>query len=302
MRLNYFILDVFTDVALAGNPLAVLRDADGLSAQDMQKIAREFNLSETVFLQTPRDPVNTARARIFTPQRELPFAGHPTIGSAALIAELEGREHLGKQELVIALEEEIGTIACTVRKPRGRPCVCEFDCVQLPQESRAADTPLIARAVGLDVADIGFDGHAPSVFSAGVGFTFIPVSGLEAMARARPVMEHWQSAINPADHPCAYLYSRETVNEAAHVHARMFAPASGIPEDPATGSAAAAFAGVAMKFEKPDDGEHLLLIEQGVEMGRPSVINLSLDVAGGHLQRASIGGAAVIVMRGTLEL
>lgn len=302
MKLEYFILDVFTSSPLAGNPLAVVRNADELSAGRMQAIAHEFNLSETVFLQTPRDLVNTARARIFTPQRELPFAGHPTIGTAVLIAERDGREHLGRQDMLIALEEEIGLISCTVRRPKGRATIAEFDLVQLPQESECADAGLIAQAIGLDANDIGFDAHVPSVFSAGLGFTFVPVASLEAIGRAAVNLQHWREAIRPADHPNVYLYTRETVDETHHVHARMFAPLSGIPEDPATGSAAAAFAGVAMKFEKPEDGEHILQIEQGYEMGRPSLINLTLDVRGGALARASIGGAAVTVMRGTLEL
>jgi len=302
MRLDYFILDVFTDKPLAGNPLAVVRNADGLDNERMQAIAREFNLSETVFLQSPRDPVNTARARIFTPQRELPFAGHPTIGTAVLIAEQDGREHLGKQDMLIVLEEEIGVIACTVRRPRGRATIAEFDLVRLPQESECASVAAIAAAVGLQESEIGFDNHAPTVFSAGVGFTFVPVRSLEAIGRAEANVQAWRDAIRPNDHPCVYLYTRETVDQRHHVHARMFAPASGIPEDPATGSAAAAFAGVAMKFEQPADGEHILQIEQGCEMGRPSVINLSLDVQGGVLARAGIGGAAVTVMRGTIHL
>lgn len=302
MRLEYFILDVFTDKPLAGNPLAVVRNADALDAERMQSIAREFNLSETVFLQSPRDPVNTARARIFTPQRELPFAGHPTIGTAVLIAEQEVREHLGKQDILIVLEEEIGVISCTVRRPRGRATIAKFDLVRLPQESECADVAKIAAAVGLQASEIGFDNHAPTVFSAGVGFTFVPVCSLEAIGRAAANAQAWKDGVRPADHPCVYLYTRETMDERHHVHARMFAPVSGISEDPATGSAAAAFAGVAMKFEQPGDGEHILQIEQGYEMGRPSVINLSLDVQGGVLQRAGIGGAAVAVMRGTLEL
>ncbi len=305
MTLDYYILDVFTDMPLAGNPLAVVRNCDNLDTEKMQAIAREFNLSETVFLQSPRDAINTARARIFTPLRELPFAGHPTIGAAVLIAELDAREYLGKQELVIALEQEIGLMACTVRKPRGRPAIAEFEAVQMPQEvdtaTWAIDRVSLAKAVGLEESDIGFDDHVPTIFDAGLGFTFVPVASLAAIGRASPHSEHW-GAIGPADHPCVYLYTRETINEHVHVHARMFAPKSGIPEDPATGSAAAAFAGVAMKFERPGNGEHMLQIEQGVEMGRPSTINLSLDVADGQLRRVSVGGAAVIVMRGTLTL
>lgn len=302
MRLKFFTLDVFTQTRFAGNPLAVVRGADVLSVAQMQAIAREFNLSETVFLVTPHDPVNTARVRIFTPARELPFAGHPTIGTAVLVAELDAPDLIGKQDLVVVIEEEIGKVSCTVRRPRGHATRAQFDLPRLPQKLGESDVKAVAEALGLSEEEIGFDNHRPTIYSAGVGFTFVPVRSLEAMARATPVMSCWDSAIGPQGHPAAFLYTREVVNEASHVHARMFSPALGIAEDPATGAAAAAFAGVAMEFERPGDGEHILVIEQGVEMGRPSQIVLGMDVLGGVLISASIGGAAVIVARGEIEV
>lgn len=302
MRLKYFLLDVFTEQRFAGNPLAVVRDADRLDVAQMQAIAHEFNLSETVFLLTPRDPVNTARARIFTPVQELPFAGHPTIGAAVLIGECDASEFLSKQELLVVLEEQAGIVKCTVRRPRGKAARAEFAAPRLPERLGEAEAGKVAAALGLAVEEIGFDAHRPTIYSAGVGFTFVPVASREAIARARPAMEHWDAAIGPAGHAAAYLYTRETVDEACHVHARMFSPAMGIAEDPATGSAAAAFAGVAMEFEQPGDGEHMLVIEQGVEMGRPSRIILGMDVHGGVLTGVTIGGAAVIVARGELDV
>lgn len=302
MKIAYYTLDVFTQTRLAGNPLAVVRDADRLSDAQMQAIAREFNLSETVFLVAPRDPVNTARARIFTPSQELPFAGHPTIGAACLIAQLDAPEMLGRQDLAIVLEEKVGAVVCSVRQPAGRAVRAQFDLPRLPEKLGDADPSVVAAALGLSQGDIGFDGHRPTVYSAGVGFTFVPVKSLEAMARVRPDLSLWDKAIQPAGHAAAFLYTREVQREASHVHARMFAPGLGVYEDPATGSAAAAFAGVAMEFERPGDGEHMLVIEQGMEMGRPSEIVLGMEVRGGVLRGASIGGAAVIVARGEIEI
>lgn len=302
MKLDYFTLDVFTETRLAGNPLAVVRDANGLGDAQMQAIAREFNLSETVFLLRPRDPVNTARARIFTPAQELPFAGHPTVGAACLIAQLDAPEMLGRQDMLIVIEEKIGVISCTVRKPKGRAARAHFDLPRLPEKLGEADPVAVAAALGLAVEDIGFDGHRPVLYSAGVGFTFAPVRSLDAIARARPDMAKWNGAIGPQGHAAAFVYTREVRNETSHVHARMFAPGLGVHEDPATGSAAAAFAGVAMEFETPDDGEHTLVIEQGFEMGRPSEIVLGMDVREGRLHAASIGGAAVLIARGEIEI
>jgi trans-2,3-dihydro-3-hydroxyanthranilate isomerase len=301
LRHTFHTLDVFTDTPFTGNPLAVVRDCEGLSEQRMQAIAREFNLSETVFVLEPLDPLNSARLRIFTPTRELPFAGHPTIGAAVLIAQLRAPEMLGGAGLGLAIEEQVGLIACTVRRQKGRAAQASFVLPRLPERlGEAPDVELIAAALGLKVADIGFDAHQPSLWSAGNAFTFVPVASLEAMSRAVP-----NPALFSTTFACsgslAYLYTQEVVREGSHVHARMFGPGIGIIEDPATGSAAAAFAGVAAQFERPEDGGHLLIIEQGFEMGRPSIIHLRLQIEGGVLVDASVGGAAVIVSQGTIE-
>jgi trans-2,3-dihydro-3-hydroxyanthranilate isomerase len=300
MRRAFHTLDVFTRTPFAGNPLAVVRDAHGLSDARMQAIAREFNLSETVFVLPPRDPVNTAQIRIFTPKSELPFAGHPTIGAAALIAELDAPDMLAVQHLSIVLEEKVGAIACTVRR-KAEVSHAHFALPRLPRAiGEPPDAAAVASAVGLQADDIGFDGHAPSLYSAGVGFTFVPVATLDAMARANPVLDRWD-AIGPADHPNAFLYTREVETKGSAFHARMFAPTLGIAEDPATGSAAAAFAGVVMHYEEPRDGEHAFVIEQGFEMGRASFITLGMEVSGGALAGATIGGAAVRVADGFIE-
>jgi trans-2,3-dihydro-3-hydroxyanthranilate isomerase len=301
LRRNFHTLDVFTDMPFAGNPLAVVTDCEGLSEARMQAIAQEFNLSETVFVLDSLDPVNTARLRIFTPARELPFAGHPTIGAAVLIGELRAPEMLGGQGLRVVIEEPVGAICCTVRRQRGQATQATFDLPQLPEcLGEGPDVEAVAAALGLRPADIGFDLHRPSVWSAGNPFTFVPVASLEAIGRASPNPALFPSTFSGA-RPAAYLYTKEVMREGSHVHARMFAPGLGISEDPATGSAAAAFAGVAALFEQPEDGDHLLVIEQGFEMGRPSIIHLRLQVQGGVLVGAAVGGAAVRVSQGTIE-
>lgn len=301
MRRPYAILDVFTDTPLAGNPLAVVLDAEGLDEGRMQAIAREFNLSETVFVRAPRDPVNTAAVRIFTPGRELPFAGHPTVGTAVLLATLRAPDMLRAQDLRVVLEESIGDVVCVVRQAKGQAARATFTLPRLPEEIAAAASPeALAAALSLSPEDIGFDRHVASVVSAGVGFTFVPLASLDAVRRAKPNPAHW-GAIQPADHANAFVYARGGEREGTDFRARMFAPDLGVGEDPATGSAVAAFAGALMRFEEPPDGEHVAVIEQGFEMGRPSVITLGLVVEGERLASATIGGAAVIVMQGTLE-
>ena len=303
MRRKYYTLDVFTDVALAGNPLAVVRDAEGLDTARMQQIAREFNLSETVFVLPPRDPVNTARIRIFTPTRELPFAGHPTVGAAILIAELDAPDLLSREDLMVVLEEEIGAVSCTVRHMKGRAPRASFSLPRLPERAgEARDPATIAAALGLSPSDIGFDAHEPSVFSAGNPFTFVPLASLDAIRRAQPRFPAWAEAFGAMERPAAFLYTRETEKPGHALHARMFAPGLGIGEDPATGSAVAALAGVLMSYEEPIDGSYGFIIEQGFEMGRPSLITLGMEIENGLLVEGSIGGCAVIVQRGVIEL
>ncbi|QXX74470.1 PhzF family phenazine biosynthesis protein [Methylovirgula sp. HY1] len=303
MRRKYYVLDVFSDRALSGNPLAAMVDCDGLETEAMQKIAAEFNLSETIFILAPRDPVNTARLRIFTPQAELPFAGHPTVGGAILVAELRAAALLRAQDLRVVLEENIGTITCTVSHRPNSARRAHFIMPKLPARiGLPQDKDRLAAALGLNAAEIGFDRHVPTVYSAGLPFTFVPIINRAALARAKPRLDLFDLAFGSGAPGAAYLYTRETVDEAHDFHARMFAPSWGVSEDPATGAAAAAFTGVLMAFEKVPDGSHALAIEQGYELGRPSLITLTLDVEQSVLVEASIGGAAVIVAEGTLDL
>jgi trans-2,3-dihydro-3-hydroxyanthranilate isomerase len=300
MTRRFQTLDVFTETALGGNPLAVVLDAEGLDDARMQAVAGEFNLSETVFVFEPRNAINSARLRIFTPKRELPFAGHPTVGAAALIAHRRASDLLGAQDLRIVLEEPIGDVVCVARRRKGQALAAYFELPKLPErlEDKPPSMAEVAASLGLEPQDIGFDGHEPSLYSAGAPYLFIPLRSLDAIGRAAPGCMPWATKGGPA----TYVYTRESARPGSAYHARMFASAWGVYEDPATGSAAAAFAGVVQAFDRPRDGEHMLTIEQGFEMGRPSLISLGLVIEDGAVTSATIGGSVVIVSSGSLDL
>jgi trans-2,3-dihydro-3-hydroxyanthranilate isomerase len=290
MRRRFATLDVFTQRRFAGNPLAVVLEAEGLEADVMQAIAREFNHPETVFVFALADAGHRARVRIFTPVQELPFAGHPTVGTAVLLALCDGA--VAGSDLV--LEEGLGAVRCTLESVNGAGGAARFVIPKLPREvGPAADTAAIAAALSLEPSDI--DGR-PARGSAGIPFTFVAIRSLDAMARCRPDPAKFDAAFPDR---AAYVFCSETADPGHHFHARMFAPSLGIPEDPATGSAAAAFAG--LLASRLGDGEHTVAIEQGYEMGRPSVIRLASVVRAGRLVSASIGGDAVLVTEGTIE-
>ena len=289
MRRRFATLDVFTDRRFAGNPLAVVLDAEALDAAAMQAIAREFNHPETVFVFAPADPAHRARVRIFTPARELPFAGHPTVGTAVLLGARDGGRDL-------VLEEGIGAVRCTLELTSAGGGSARFTVPQLPAEAgAAADDAAIAAALTLAPSDIG-EGR-PARWSAGIPLTFVPIVSLAAMARCRPDLAKFDAAFGAG--AAVYVFCNETAEPGHHFHARMFAPGMGVSEDPATGSAAAAFAGLLAR--RLSDGTHALTIEQGYEMGRPSLIRLAMEIAAGRLVSASIGGDAVIVTEGTIE-
>ncbi|MFC5756928.1 MULTISPECIES: PhzF family phenazine biosynthesis protein [unclassified Rhizobium] len=303
MALSYSVYDVFTDTKLAGNPLAVIFDGEGLEDEAMQAIARETNLSETVFVQPADNPAYTARIRIFTPGRELPFAGHPTVGTAIALAE---RAHgAARLDLVSVLEENVGPVRCAVRLREGEASFAEFD---LPRKSQQISLPLdkagIADALSLKTTEIGFENHVPSIWSAGVPFLMVPVHDVGAAERLEFDPQLWEKTVPFVDGALAsaYIYCRGGVNHVAKFHARMFASGMGISEDPATGSAAAALSGAINHFDRLTDGHHPVLIEQGVEMGRPSFIHLHMDIEGGAISNARIGGQAVRIASGTLDL
>jgi len=300
---RYLIYDVFTDTQLTGNPLAIVLDADGLDPAQMQRIAGEFNLSETVFVLAPEQPVHTARVRIFTPRTELPFAGHPTVGTAIALARA-GETSGSERTSLVVLEEGVGPVRCAVSAGNGAS-FAEFDLPRLP-ERILFETPAeaVAASLGIPHHEIGFENHAVSVWSAGVPYVCVPVANLEVAGRVRLDARLWDEIVlqNEALIGFPYVYCRETVNHDCSFHARMFAPQDGIPEDPATGSAAAAFAGAILTYDEPVEGTHRYWVEQGIEMGRPSRIRLEMEVVANRIEAARIGGRAVRVAEGTLLL
>jgi trans-2,3-dihydro-3-hydroxyanthranilate isomerase len=253
-----------------------------------------------VFVLPAAGPVHSAAIRIFTPARELPFAGHPTVGTAVLLGLERAAAGLGNGEMVLVLEETVGAVRCGVSLRSDRLGHAVFDLPKLPAEAgEAPDKDALAAALSLIPAEIGFENHHASIFDAGVPYTCVPVRGLEAIGRARANHASWQSAFGKGG--AAFLYCREVTESGRHFHARMFAPELGITEDPATGSAVAALAGVIAKFDQPPGGSHRYVIEQGFEMGRPSLIGLEVDMDGGAVAEGRISGEAVVVARGTLD-
>lgn len=307
--LPYRIYDVFTDTPLAGNPLAVvdLREA-GMSDEAMQMLAKEFNLSETVYLQAPDNPVHTAKLRIFTPDRELPFAGHPTVGAAVALA----RDCVadGLSTGLVLMEEEIGLIRAAVKSDGDKALrtggFAEFDLVTLPTEkSWEPDKTDIALALGLTPDQIGFENHLPSDFDGGMPYFCVPLHDQNALSSVIPNGPLFAELFaGGRSHDSCYMYTRETVGANSAFACRMMWPVGGsVREDPATGSAASSLIGPIVKFDAPTEGMHRLTLEQGFTMGRPSHIGLELEInAGGSLVAARLGGDAVCVAEGTLSL
>jgi trans-2,3-dihydro-3-hydroxyanthranilate isomerase len=297
--LPFATYDVFTDTAFAGNPLAVVFNADDLSDAQMLAIAREFNLSETIFIRTASVAQHAASVRIFTPTKELPFAGHPTIGGAIALAERQNSRE-GVRDLVLVLEEQVGPVRCGVKIASEGASFAEFTVPKLSEPAGGDPSPAsAARALSLSPSAIGFDRHVPSIFSAGVPFVMVPVASLDALGQAKPSATSLSRALGATE---VFVYTRAEPEAPHAFRARMFAPEIGIVEDPATGSAAAAFAGVLARFEDLQDGWHTLPIVQGVEMGRPSLIGLEIEITSAALSGARIAGKAVMVSEGDLRV
>ncbi len=300
-KLPYEIFDVFTTTRFSGNGLAIVKDADGLTDRQMQAIAREFNLSESVFILSPRNPAHSARIRIFTPSNELPFAGHPTVGTAVMVARDQLVDVAGNEDAIVVLEEEVGAIRIGVSFRPGKAPFAEFDIPGMPTELEQVPTrDELSLVLGLTTSEIGFENHKPSCFDAGMPFVFIPVRNLDVIGRAQADLQAMKKLLD-STHLHFYLYCRETVKSNCSFHARMFAPALGVAEDPATGAAAAAFSGVILKFDQPPGGTKNYIIEQGVEMGRESEIHLELVVDDG-LKNVRIGGHVVSVASGLIRI
>ncbi len=306
MARDYAIYDVFTDRKLAGNPLAVIFDGAGLSDQAMQAIAAEMNLSETVFILPADHASHTARIRIFTPGRELPFAGHPTVGSAIALAERTYHGDAASMDIVSVLEETVGPVRCAVRVRPGEASFAEFDLprISVSHPEHQLDRQGLADALSVKASAIGFENHLPMVWSAGVPFLLVPLHDVASMESVDFDPQLWErvAPLTEGRLTSAYLYCRGGVHHGAKFHARMFSPDMGISEDPATGSAVAALSGAIHHFDGLPDGHHPMMIEQGVEMGRPSYIHLQVEVKDGGISRARIGGQAVRLATGILDL
>lgn len=303
MRCRFITADVFTSRPLEGNPLAVFPDARGISDSLMQRIAREMNLSETVFVLPPDDPRNTRCLRIFTPKAELPFAGHPTVGSAYVLAAL-GEIPLTGDETPIVFEEKVGPVPVLIRSEEGRPIFTQLSVAKLPE---AGPTPPgaaeLAEMLSLPADDVlsGGEDH-PQGFSCGNPFLFIPLRSRDALRRARLRIDIWEDVLLGGWASKVYLICREPELSGSHIGARMFSPDLGIGEDPATGAAVSALGGY-LGIRAPErDGTLQWVVEQGFEMGRPSLLYLEVDKQGGEITGVRVGGSSVLVSEGTMEI
>jgi trans-2,3-dihydro-3-hydroxyanthranilate isomerase len=314
--LRYVTADVFTGRQFGGNPLAVVLDARGLGGDEMLAVTREFNYSETAFV-LPPERGGAARVRIFTPGGEVPFAGHPTVGTAHVLfatgAVDAGGVGPGGGEATVVLEEQVGDVPVRVRlggpaAPGGlggrEPTFAELTAAEPPSERDAPDAALLAEALSLAPGDLLGGDYAPRMASCGLPFVLVPVRDRAAVARARVRHDAWERALPPG------AWTRELMVFAldgaagggADVRARVFVPGLSVPEDPATGSANAALGGYLARRTPRLDGALRWTVEQGVEMGRPSLLHVSADKRGGEVAAVRVGGQAVVVSAGTMYL
>lgn len=298
MRYRFHTCDVFTDRRFGGNPLAVLPEAVGLETTQMQAIAREFGYPETVFVLPPAGPAHLARLRIFTPMREVPFAGHPTIGTALTLTRA-GRVQPGPDGRArVVLEEGAGPVPVTILFEGARAVRAELTAPQPPSQGPRLEPGPIARVLGLEPADLAPAGPTPCVATAGLAFLMVELVGRPALARARLTAE----AAAGLPEPAVYLFVRDRSVPGIEIRARMLAPSLGVAEDPATGSAAAALAGILGAADPLAEGDLAWHIEQGVEMGRPSFLAAHALKRAGQVVEVRVAGGAVPVLEGTLEL
>ncbi len=302
MKLPYVVTDVFTDRRFGGNQLAVVLDAAKLTQAQMQAVARAFNFSETTFVLPPEDPANTRRVRIFTPGREIPFAGHPNVGTACVLAE-RGELGGGRGPWTMVFEEEAGRVTLEVRQQSEDVLRAEFTAPQAPVIGAELDPEPVAAAVGLAPTSIVTRRHAPRLASAGMTFVCVEIDDREALARARPDADALgRLPGHDAHHGSILVYTRDAGVPGADLRARMFAPGLGVPEDPATGSAAAALSGLLGGIAETSTGEVPLVIAQGFEMGRPSRIETTAVKANGEVTAVRVAGPAVTFAEGTLRI
>ena len=295
---RYFTCDVFTDQQFGGNPLAVFPHAQGLSEAQMQRIARELNLSETVFVFPAESADHDRRVRIFTPGREMPFAGHPTIGTAFVLSSI-GELPMPDPSGSTVLGENVGPVPVLQQAEAGRIRFGQLSAAQMPTLEAGPALADLAQMLGLAVAD--FDERRPVQFaSCGAVFLVAVLKDAAALARIRPDPNAFERILSGG--PSTEIWVAAPGAGQQQWRARMFAPLAGIPEDPATGSAAAAFAGYLASHDPQADARYTWTVHQGQEMGRPSTLYLEADKAGGAVTAVRVGGTAVMVAQGEMTL
>ena len=302
MRYRFHTADVFTEHAFGGNQLAVFPDARGLETRQMELVTREFNISETVFVLPPEDAKHTRRLRIFTPGMEVPFAGHPTVGTAFVLASI-GEVALQGEVTPLVFEEGIGPVGVSIHARDGRPVFTALAAAKMPEfgpePPSAAD---IAAMLSLEVADLLTETERPRAVSCGIPFLFVALRTKQAVERARLRREAWERTLSGFWAPHVYFFTYETNTEEAFVHARMFAPLMGVNEDPATGAAATALAGYLGALDRTGAQTLRWVVEQGYEMGRPSRLEVEADRKDGAIVAIRVGGTSVMISEGEMDI
>lgn len=299
MPLTYEVVDVFTDQAFGGNPLAVVFGGEELSTEQMQTIAREFNFSESTFVLPPKNPENTAEVRIFTPTREVPFAGHPNVGTATVLAwrcEVFGK----KLSERLLFEEKAGLVPVEILRGDGKPVGAKLTAPQSFMSGAEACPIEVAACLGLKPEQILTSSHKPMIGSVGLEFIIAELKDRAALAQAEPNPVELKTRLGGLMvTPDVHCYVRVD-EDGLDIRSRMFAPLDGIVEDPATGSANAALTGLLASLSDVVDGTVTYRIAQGVEMGRPSLLLGEADRKAGQTTAIRIGGRSVLVMRGEI--
>jgi len=302
LKYRFYTADVFTERPFGGNQLAVLPDARGLDAASMQQIAREFNFSETTFVLPPEDRKHTRRVRIFTPGGEVAFAGHPTVGTAHVLAAV-GEIPLTGDTTRIVFEENVGPVPVAIRAERGTPVYAQLSVARLPEVGPRPPAPeRLARMLSLEPRDLVGEDMPPEGVSCGLPFLFVPLRSRDAVGRARLRLDLWEETLRGYWTDDVFVFALDPEREDSDVRARMFAPGFGVPEDPATGSACVALGGYLASRHPLHDGTLRWVVEQGFEMGRPSILEVEVDKRAGAITGVRVGGATVLVTSGEMEV
>jgi len=298
MKYRYYICDVFTDKRFGGNQLAVLPDARGLDDRQMQQIAREFNFSESTFV-FPPDEGHTRRVQIFTPSREVPFAGHPNIGTAFVLATCGELGKLNETKDII-FEEKAGLVPIAIHTSGEGLISCELKAPQVFSFGKGLPVDMVANAVSISAGEIATDTHPPIVASVGLPFLMAELINRDALEKTKINLDGFEQIAAQGVMPDILVYVRS--NDEFDIRARMYAPHDGVPEDPATGSANCALAGLLGHFHKNVSGHLDWRIAQGIEMGRPSLLKARAEKLDGKVLSTWIGGGCVMVSEGYIYL